>query len=235
MHQPSVKACQIAHPRARVLTTAAMLSVAKQKDNVKNDKLVKKKRNVLAQIGKELGTSVIVDGKDVVEELKMKGVRCHYCAFCKQTLVRPCTKAKCKREAGGDYVGGTTKRPKKRVKRVRKDNGKDAMDPDDAHVGDIATQQTVHNPSEPWLSDPEGLLAVGQKFLLSCLTDDLLDNGIIATVTGPLIWTSDDGKDHNMLEFKYKMPLEGDDDTDFSQVMEVYEAIIKTKRMRLTM
>jgi hypothetical protein len=109
------------------------------------------------------------------------------------------------------------------------------MDPDDAHVGDIATQQTVHNPSEPWLSDPEGLLAVGQKFLLSCLTDDLLDNGIIATVTGPLIWTSDDGKDHNMLEFKYKMPLEGDDDTDFSQVMEVYEAIIKTKRMRLTM
>jgi hypothetical protein len=54
-------------------------------------------------------------------------------------------------------------------------------------------------------------------------------------VTGPLIWTSDDGKDHNMLEFKYKMPLEGDDDTDFSQVMEVYEAIIKTKRMRLTM
>jgi hypothetical protein len=45
-----------------------MLSVAKQKDNVKNDKLVKKKRNVLAQIGKELGTSVIVDGKDVVDE-----------------------------------------------------------------------------------------------------------------------------------------------------------------------
>ena len=48
MHQPSVKACQIAYPLARVLTTAAMLSVAKQKDNVKNEKLVKKKRNALA-------------------------------------------------------------------------------------------------------------------------------------------------------------------------------------------
>ena len=68
MHQPSVKACQIAHPLARVLlTTTAMLSVAKEKDNVKNAKLVKKKRNSLAQIGKELGTSVFVDGKDVVD------------------------------------------------------------------------------------------------------------------------------------------------------------------------
>jgi hypothetical protein len=48
MHQPSVKACQIAHPLARVLTTTAMLSVAKQKDNLKDAKLVKKKRNALA-------------------------------------------------------------------------------------------------------------------------------------------------------------------------------------------
>jgi hypothetical protein len=46
-----------------------MLSVAKQKDNVKNAKLAKKKMNSIAQIGKELGTSVIVDGKDVVELL----------------------------------------------------------------------------------------------------------------------------------------------------------------------
>jgi hypothetical protein len=38
-----------------------------------------------------------------------------------------------------------------------------------------------------------------------------------------------------MLEFKYKMPIEGDDDTDFSQVIEAYEAIIQTKRVRLTM
>ena len=76
---------------------------------------------------------------------------------------------------------------------------------------------------------------MGQKFLLSCLTDDLLDNGIIATVTTPVIWTSDDGTDHKLLEFQYKMPVEGDDDTDFSQVCEVYEAIIRTRRMRLTM
>jgi hypothetical protein len=87
----------------------------------------------------------------------MKGVRCHYCAYCKQTLVRPCAKAKCQREANGDFVGGTTKCPKKRVKRVRQNKVPD------------------HNASEPWLSDPEGLLTVGQTFLLSCLTDDLLD------------------------------------------------------------
>jgi len=235
MHQPSVKACQIAHPLARVLTTTAMLSVAKEKDNVKNAKLVKKKRNSLAQIGKELGTSVFVDGKDVVEELKMKGVRCHYCAYCKQTLVRPCAKAKCKREAGGDYVGGTTKRPNKRVKRVHPTNGKDAIDADESHGVDNAKKISGKDASQPWLTDPDGQLAVGQKFLLSCLTDDLLDNGIIATVTGPIIWTSDDGIDHKMLEFKYKMPVEGDDDTDFSQVSEVYEAIMQTKRMRLTM
>ena len=235
MHQPSVKACQIAHPLARVLTTTAMLSVAKEKDNVKNAKLVKKKRNSLAQIGKELGTSVFVDGKDVVEELKMKGVRCHYCAYCKQTLVRPCAKAKCKREAGGDYVGGTTKRPNKRVKRGHPTNGKDAINPEELHGVDNANKISGKDASQPWLTDPDGQLAVGQKFLLSCLTDDLLDNGIIATVTGPIIWTSDDGIDHKMLEFKYKMPVEGDDDTDFSQVSEVYEAIMQTKRMRLTM
>ena len=54
-------------------------------------------------------------------------------------------------------------------------------------------------------------------------------------MTGPLIWTSDDGTDHKMLEFKYKMPVEGVDDSDFSQVIEVYEAIMQTKRIRLTM
>jgi hypothetical protein len=234
MHQPSVKACQIAHPLARVLTTTAMLSVAKQKDNLKDAKLVKKKRNALAHIGKDLGTSVFVDGKDVVEELKMKGVRCHYCAYCKQTLVRPCSKAKCKRAADGDFVGGTTKRPNKRVKRVRENKGKDVIDPDKAH--ELVQPMLTYDPQRhPWETDPDGLLAVGQKFLLSCLTDDLLDNGIIATVTAPVIWTSDDGTDHKMLEFKYKMPVEGDDDTDFSQVCEVYEAIIRTRRMRLTM
>jgi hypothetical protein len=51
----------------------------------------------------------------------------------------------------------------------------------------------------------------------------------------PLVWTSDDGTDDKMLEFKYKMPVEGDDDSDFPQVIEVYEAILQIKRMRLTM
>ena len=54
-------------------------------------------------------------------------------------------------------------------------------------------------------------------------------------MTAPLIWTSDDGTDHKMLEFKYKMPVEGVDDSDFSQVSEVYESIMQTKRIRLTM
>jgi hypothetical protein len=121
------------------------------------------------------------------------------------------------------------------VKRVNPTNGKDAIDPDDAEGVDNALKISVPNASQPWLSDPEGVLAVGQKILLSCLTDDLLDNGIIATVTAPLIWTSDDGTDHKMLEFKYKMPVEGVDDSDFSQVSEVYEAIMQTKRIRLTM
>jgi hypothetical protein len=120
------------------------------------------------------------------------------------------------------------------LKRVRENKGKDVIDPDE--LRGVVNPMLTYDPNrDPWESDPEGLLAVGQKFLLSCLTDDLLDNGIIATVTAPTIWTSDDGTDHKMLEFKYKMPVEGDDDTDFSQVCEVYEAIIRTRRMRLTM
>ena len=80
--------------------------------------------------------------------------------------MRPCAKAKCKREAGGDYVGGKTRRPKKRVKRVHPTNGKDAIDPDDAEGVDNAPKISVPNASQPWLSDPEGVLAVGQKLLL---------------------------------------------------------------------
>jgi hypothetical protein len=38
-----------------------------------------------------------------------------------------------------------------------------------------------------------------------------------------------------MIEFKYTMPEEGDDDTDFSQAREVYEAILQTKRINLKM
>ena len=82
------------------------------------------------------------------------------------------------------------------------------------------------------MSDPEGLLAVGQKFRLAFLTDDLLDNGITATVTAPLLWPCEDGQQYNMLEFTYAME-EGGDDSDMSQVREVYEAIQATKRISL--
>jgi hypothetical protein len=86
--------------------------------------------------------------------------------------------------------------------------------------------------AEPWVTDPEGQLAVGKKFRLAFLTDDLLDNGITATVTAPLLWTCEEGKQYNMLEFRYAME-EGADDSDFSQVREVYEAIQATKRISL--
>ena len=86
--------------------------------------------------------------------------------------------------------------------------------------------------TEPWVSDPEGLLAVGQKFRLAFITDDLLDNGITATVTAPLLWPCEDGQQYNMLEFTYAME-EGGDDSDMSQVREVYEAIQATKRISL--
>jgi hypothetical protein len=68
MHKQSVKPCQIPHPLARVFTTTAMLNVTVQKDNVKDVKIVKKNATLWLK-GEELGTAVIVDGKDVVEEL----------------------------------------------------------------------------------------------------------------------------------------------------------------------
>jgi hypothetical protein len=49
----------------------------------------------LAQIGNELGVSVVVDGVDVVAAAKEKGQRIHYCPYCKKTLTRPCKKKKC--------------------------------------------------------------------------------------------------------------------------------------------
>ncbi len=67
---------------------------------------------------------------------------------------------------------------------------------------------------------------------LAFLTDDLLDNGITATVTAPLLWPCEDGQQYRMLEFTYAME-QGGDDSDMSQVREVYEAIQATKRISL--
>jgi hypothetical protein len=203
-----------------------MLNVAIQKDIVSLARTTKMKRNVIAKIGKELGSAVFVDGTDVVAELNMKGQRCHYCPHCKQTLVRPCAKAKCKRLASGEAVLPKPRRQKRVVAKERAAKSQVAKTAVARGHGKEVSE------TEPWVSDPEGLLAVGQKFRLAFLTDDLLDNGITATVTAPLLWPCEDGQQYNMLEFTYAME-EGGDDSDMSQVREVYEAIQATKRISL--
>ena len=226
MHQRGVKPCAIEQPLARVLTTKAMLNVAIQKDIVSLARTTKMKRNVIAKIGKELGSTVFVDGTDVVAELNMKGQRCHYCPHCKQTLVRPCAKAKCKRLASGEAVLPKPRRQKRVAAKERAAKSQVAKTAVARGHGKEVSE------TEPWVSDLEGLLAVGQKFRLAFLTDDLLDNGITATVTAPLLWPCEDGQQYNMLEFTYAME-EGGDDSDMSQVREVYEAIQATKRISL--
>jgi hypothetical protein len=225
MHQRGVKPCSIEQPLARVLTTTAMLNVAVQKDIVSLARTTKMKRNVIAKIGKELGSAVFVDGTDVVAELNSKGQRCHFCPHCQQTLVRPCAKAKCKRLASGEAVLPKPRRRKQVVVKERAAKSKVAGRGKEPSLPDGSE-------TEPWVSDPEGLLAVGQKFRLAFLTDDLLDNGITATVTAPLLWPCEDGEQYRMLEFTYAME-QGGDDSDMSQVREVYEAIQATKRISL--
>ena len=209
-----------------------MLNVAVQKDIVSLARTTKMKRNVIAKIGKELGSAVFVDGTDVVAELNSKGQRCHYCPHCQQTLVRPCAKAKCKRIASGEAVLPQKRRRNQVVGKERAAKSKEAKAAVKQRGHGKETRLPEVSETEPWVSDPEGLLAVGQKFRLAFLTDDLLDNGITATVTAPLLWPCEDGEQYRMLEFTYAME-EGGDDSDMSQVREVYEAIQATKRISL--
>ena len=139
---------------------------------------------------------------------------------------RPCAKAKCKRLASGEAVLPKPRRQKRVVAKERAAKSQVAKTAVARGHGKEVSE------TEPWVSDPEGLLAVGQKFRLAFLTDDLLDNGITATVTAPLLWPCEDGQQYNMLEFTYAME-EGGDDSDMSQVREVYEAIQATKRISL--
>ena len=94
MSQQSVRTTKIVVPEARHLTTAEYLAEVTDKDNRKAVTTTKKKRKALATIGDELGVSVVVDGVDVVAAEKERGQRIHYCAYCKQTLTRPCKKKK---------------------------------------------------------------------------------------------------------------------------------------------
>jgi hypothetical protein len=66
--------------------------------------LGKKKTTALAQIGNDLGVTVMVNGVDVVEEYNTRGTRKHYCPYCKMTLTRVCSKKKCKDLREGKQV-----------------------------------------------------------------------------------------------------------------------------------
>jgi hypothetical protein len=95
LSQRTVRPCKIARPSAQLLTTTNNLAEAKEKDVRKAQTTTKKKTKALAQIGNELGVSVVVNGVDVVAAAKEKGQRIHYCPYCKKTLTRPCKKKKC--------------------------------------------------------------------------------------------------------------------------------------------
>ena len=102
--QPTVKPTKIARPTTQLLTTSDNLVTAREKDSRKEATTKKKKNDALAQIGNELGVSVMVNGIDVVEEYNTRGTRKHFCPFCKMTLTRVCSKQKCKALREGKQV-----------------------------------------------------------------------------------------------------------------------------------
>ena len=68
-----MKPCKIARPSAQLLTTTTNLAEAQEKDKRKQHATTTTKKKALAQIGNELGVSVVVDGADVVAAAKEKG------------------------------------------------------------------------------------------------------------------------------------------------------------------
>ena len=101
MKQPTVKPTKIGQPTTRLLTDSSNLEAAQAKDVRKAATIKKKKTTALAQIGNELGVTVMVDGVDVVEEYNTRGTRKHFCPYCKMTLTRPCSKKKCEEIRNG--------------------------------------------------------------------------------------------------------------------------------------
>jgi hypothetical protein len=102
--QPTVKPTKIARPTTQLLTTSDNLVAAQEKDARKQATTKKKKTAALAQIGNELGVTVMVDGINVVEEYNTRGTRKHFCPYCKMTLTRLCAKQKCKDLRDGKEV-----------------------------------------------------------------------------------------------------------------------------------
>ena len=152
MHQRVVRPCKIANPNALVCTTASNLVAAQEKDERKNASTTKRKLNCLANIGKELGKVVNVDGVDLVPTA-VRGERTVYCEFCKQTLTRACAKAKCKAMATGEILESKIKKRKRDKDEWSSDDEADVDD--DADNISITSSDTVHS-TEPWTHDPKG-------------------------------------------------------------------------------
>jgi hypothetical protein len=214
MHQRVVRPCKIANPKALVCTTAANLVVAQEKDARKNESTTKRKMTSLANIGKELGKVVNVDGVDLVPTA-VRGERNVYCQYCEQTLTRACSKAKCKAMA----LGVKFEVQKKKRKRDKEEwCSDDDVDDDDDNVS-ITSSDTMQL-TEPWLHDPKGTRILGRTFKVKLLTEDVAHEGMWAKVERCLLFE----KKFHMLEFKYASPT-GLWVYEFSSVEEVYEAI----------
>jgi hypothetical protein len=182
MHQRVVRPCKIANPKALVCTTAANLIVAQEKDARKNASTTKRKMTSLANIGKELGKVVNVDGVDLVPTA-VRGERNVYCQFCQQTLTRACTKAKCKAMA----LGVKFEFQKKKRKRDKEEwCSDDDVDDDDDNVS-ITSSDTMQL-TEPWLQDPKGTRIIGRTFKVKLLTEDVAHEGIWAKIERYLLF-----------------------------------------------
>jgi hypothetical protein len=185
-----------------------------------------KKMKALADIGKEVGKVINVDGVDLVAKVG-RGERNVFCEFCKQTLTRACTKVKCKALA----VGSLTARIVKKSKRGKEEwcSDDDYSDEEDAqgsafdeeHAVGLSAGQIISS-TEPWTHDPRGNLIIGRVFKVIILTEQEEHEGVWAEVDRYRLF---ENKFH-MLWYKYAVPSTGTWTYEFSSVQEVYEAII---------
>jgi hypothetical protein len=233
MHQPDTRPCKIAQPCARVLTTHANVLIAEAKDATKKIRTTTKKMKALADIGKELGKVINVDGIDLVAK-SGRGERNVFCEFCQQTLTRPCTKAKCKALSLGEAAPA---KPKKRKK------GKEEWWSDEDESGgegpqaDFDAEEDTTSPlagqivsaTEPWTHDPKGKLTIGRVFKVMLLTDQADHEGVWAKVDRYVLF---ENKFH-MLWYKYADPSTGTWTYEFSSVQEVYEALIASAAVNI--
>jgi hypothetical protein len=226
MHQPDTRPCKIAQPCARILTTDANVLVAQRKDATKMARTTTKKMKALADIGKELGKVINVDGIDLVAKVG-RGERNVFCEFCKQTLTRACTKAKCKALA----VGGPTPRKVQKRKRGKEEWCSDDDDSDEEDAQGSAADEDdavalspehIVSSTEPWTHDPKGNLIIGRVFQVIILTEQEEHQGVWAKVDRYRLF---ENKFH-MLWYKYASPSTGTWTYEFSSVQEVYEAVI---------